>query len=222
MLFLLAGAIVAGAPVDPVRADTELTALAPEISPPDEDEMERLIRGEILRKRVESDGSKGAAVLQVMMFTDAQAVWEIIVSCQQAMIYVDGLEVCEVLDDQRHYTRTHQIVDRGWPSPRLDYVFEADRQPHLFMVFRLVEGNLKEMQGFWRFDQLDDGLLVSHAVSIRPKTPAPRWLVRRIMMRGMTDLLTCIRGLAEGSGTEQQRDSDLASCPGDAESTVVP
>jgi hypothetical protein len=40
----------------------------------------------------------------------------------------------------------------------------------------------------------------------------PRFLLRRNLERNMPDLLACVRALADGSGTEALRRSDLARC----------
>jgi len=149
------------------------------------------------------------------MHTPARIVWDVIQSCDYAAVYVDGLKHCEVLERRPEYSKTHQIVDKGWSSPRLDYIFEATHQPVRSMAFKLVEGNLKEMQGYWYLEETADGLLVTHQLSIRPKFPAPRWLVKRFLTRSTADLLACIRGLADGSGSSELNRADIKRCPGD-------
>jgi hypothetical protein len=56
------------------------------------------------------------------------------------------------------------------------------------------------------------GTLVEHELQIRPAAPVPRFLLRRNLERNMPDLLACVRALADGSGTEALRRSDLARC----------
>jgi hypothetical protein len=71
------------------------------------------------------------------------------------------------------------------------------------------------MEGTWRFDEDPAGTLVDYAVRIQPGVPAPRFIVRRNVQKGMPDLLACVRGLAGGSGSSRQLESDLDRCPGD-------
>jgi hypothetical protein len=182
---------------------------------PGEEEMAKLKRGEVLAGRVNSDDKQGAATIRALMDTTAKSVWEVIVSCELAGVYVDGLEYCEVLESRPDYARTRQVVDKGWSSPRLDFIFEAFREPYRSMKFQLVEGNLKQMEGQWQLEQLPEGLLVTHEIRVKPEYPVPRWLLRRIMMRGTSDLVACIRALAGGSGAPEARAVDLDRCPGD-------
>jgi len=182
---------------------------------PGTEEMAKLQRGEVLAGQVNSDNKQGAATIRALMHTSPKAVWEAIVSCDLAGVYVDGLEYCEVLESRPDYARTRQVVDKGWSSPRLDFIFEAFREPYRSMKFQLVEGNLKQMEGQWQLEQLPEGLLVTHEIRVKPEYPVPRWLLRRIMMRGTSDLVACIRALAGGSGASESRAADLARCPGD-------
>jgi hypothetical protein len=88
------------------------------------------------------------------------------------------------------------------------------REPYTRVDFRLLEGNLKAIQGEWRFTELEEGagLLVTHAIQVQPSFPVPRWMIRRNMRRDLPDMLACLRGLTGGSGDLPQ-DADLARCP---------
>ena len=202
-------------------ASIAMAASGPDVSDelppvaPTEDEMARLKQGDLLIETVQSDSGQGAARLRALMHSPASTVWDVIRSCELAAVYVDGLEYCEVLEGRPDYSKTHQIVDKGWSSPRVDYIFEATLEPHRSMVFKLVEGNLKKMQGYWYLEETPDGLLVTHQLSVRPQFPAPRWLVKRFLTRGTADLLACIRRLAEGSISPALKRADIKRCPGD-------
>jgi ribosome-associated toxin RatA of RatAB toxin-antitoxin module len=154
--------------------------------------------------------------MQMLVRAPAQAVWAVIVSCELAFRFVDGLQRCEVLEDTGDRALVHQVVDRGWLTPRLDFVFESLRQPWTQIGFRLVEGNLKAMEGTWRFEETASGTLVDYEVRLRPQAPVPGFLVRRNIGRTMPDLLACVRGLAEGSSPDERGQRDLARCAGSA------
>jgi hypothetical protein len=57
-------------------------------------------------------------------------------------------------------------------------------------------------------------VVVVHEFRIKPTLPTPRFIVRRIMRRGMLDMISCIRGLAGGSGTAELKARDLGLCSG--------
>jgi ribosome-associated toxin RatA of RatAB toxin-antitoxin module len=174
----------------------------------------RLAAGEVVARETSGDPQGGSARMQVLVHAPARAVWDVIVSCELAFRFVEGLQSCEVLEDTGDRALVHQVVDRGWLMPRLDFVFESLRRPWTRIDFRLVEGNLKAMDGSWRFEETADGTLVDYEMRLRPQAPAPAFLVRRNISRTMPDLLACVRGLAGGSGAEKALQRDLARCAG--------
>ncbi|NNK38234.1 MAG: hypothetical protein HKP03_07115 [Xanthomonadales bacterium] len=174
----------------------------------------RLEAGEIVALDTSSQGSGGSARMQMLVQAPARAIWDVIISCELAFTFVDGLEHCEVLEDTGDRALVHQVVKRGWPVPKQDYVFESLREPYRRIGFRLVEGNLKTMEGYWRFEESAEGTLVDHEVVIEPGLPVPRFLVRRNIEKDMPDLLACVRGLAAGLIGPDRAGDDLARCPG--------
>lgn len=174
----------------------------------------RLEAGEVVARETRGDPQGGSARMQVLVQAPAQAIWSVIISCELAFRFVEGLQQCEVLEDTGDRALVHQVVDRGWLMPRLDFVFESLRRPWDQIEYRLVEGNLKALEGSWRFEETAAGTLVDYEIRLRPQAPAPGFLVRRNMTRTMPDLLACVRGLAGGSGTAERRQRDLGRCAG--------
>ncbi len=180
--------------------------------------MDRLRDGEILVENVRTEESGGSVRIQAMMHGDVQALWDFLASCDSAFLYVDGLRNCEVLSveqgDEIETAKLQQSVKKSWVIPKIEYVIEVRRQPLTHVDFRLVEGNLKNMDGGWRFRTLENepGFIVTHEVRVRPSFPVPRWLIRRSMRKDTPDMLACLRGLVNGSGNFS-RDSDLGRCP---------
>lgn len=185
-----------------------------------ESDLERLQAGEIIALDMKSNKAGGSARMQIFVRAPARAIWDVIVSCEKAFVFVDGLQLCEVLEDTGDRAVVHQVVKKGFPVPTQDFVFESLRNHYSGIEFNLLEGNLKAMEGTWRFDESPAGTLVDYAVWIQPGVPAPRFIVRRNVQKGMPDLLACVRGLAAGSGSPRQLESDLERCPGDPHQAV--
>jgi ribosome-associated toxin RatA of RatAB toxin-antitoxin module len=173
-----------------------------------------LLSGEIISR--ETGGGEGGAAghMQVLVRAPTRAIWEVIISCELAFVFVDGLEVCEVLEDTGDRALVHQVVNQGWLVPRYDYTFESLRQHYGRIDVHLVEGNLKALDGYWAFRETAAGTVVDYEIRIQPSLPAPRFIVRRNIARGMPDMLACIRGLAGGSGSPSSGKRDLDRCPG--------
>jgi ribosome-associated toxin RatA of RatAB toxin-antitoxin module len=183
---------------------------------PDEASLSRLRAGETEVWNVIADGGAAAGVM-IFMHTSAENIWDIIVSCKKAAVFLDGLRHCEVLEENGEYAVTRQVVDKGWYTPRLDYTFETDRMPFQHMDFRLLEGNMRILNGTWDFISLDGGILVKHQLQLKPGFPAPRWLIRRTLKKNFPDMMLCIRALSGGSGSENTNKSDWQACPGENE-----
>ncbi|MGD2128256.1 MAG: SRPBCC family protein [Lysobacterales bacterium] len=180
----------------------------------DEATLARLENGEVVAREARADGQGGSARMLILVRAPARAVWDVVASCDQAFIFVDGLQECEVLDDRGASVRVHQVVRQSWFAPAMDFVFESSREPYERNAFHLVEGNLRSMQGEWRFRESDRGTVVDYEISLQPAMPVPRFLVRRSLRSSMPNLLACIRALAGGSLSPSGRTEDLGRCPG--------
>jgi len=176
----------------------------------------RLDDGEIVLLDFDTDQAGGSSRVQALVQAPARSVWEVITSCEKTFVFVGGLKQCEVLDDSGDRAVVHQVVKRGWLVPTQDFVFESLREPYQEIRFRLIEGNLKAMEGRWQFTETPEGLLVDYAIRIRPGLPVPGFIVSWVMRKGMPDIIACIRGLADGSGSLDRRQKDLGRCRGEA------
>ena len=67
----------------------------PASSMPDEQTLQRLERGEIILYETRTDDSGGAGRVQALVHAPAADVWAVIISCEQAFLFVDGLKSCE-------------------------------------------------------------------------------------------------------------------------------
>jgi hypothetical protein len=189
--------------------------MAREAQLPEPDTLQRLRAGEIILENTRTDESGGATQVLIFMDTSVERIWEVIYSCENAFIYVDGLKLCEVLEDDGVVTLTRQVVKKGWLIPTQDYTFRTLREPFKHAEFQRTEGNPKVMEGSWDFITLPQGVVVIHEIRVEPDMAAPRFLVRRWMRRGMPEMMSCIRGLAGGSLNAELEARDLGFCPGE-------
>ncbi|MEE8494905.1 MAG: SRPBCC family protein [Xanthomonadales bacterium] len=182
---------------------------------PDLETMSRLRLGENVAESIRVDEKGGAVKVSLMIWAPVEDIWATVYSCENAFIFLAGLEVCEVLEDDGVDTVTRQVLNKGWPVPRQDYKFRTHRVPYTRADIHLVEGKLKFMQASWEYISMPEAVVVIYKVRLQPGFPAPRFLVRRALKKGMTGLLACVRALAGGSGSAEQEKEDLGYCPGD-------
>jgi ribosome-associated toxin RatA of RatAB toxin-antitoxin module len=201
----LAGTVLAG--------ESPESGNEPDYSP---DAMERLRSGEVLVKNARTDESGGSVQVQALIHADVEVLWTFLASCDSVYQYVDGIRACEVISIEQQgeadVTILEQSVKKSWVIPRIDYVIRVRREPFSRVDFSLVEGELKAMEGGWRFEPVAEGLIVSHEIRVQPSFPVPRWLLRRSMRKDLPDMLACLRGLVDGSG-RHSREEDLKRCP---------
>jgi hypothetical protein len=177
--------------------------------------MHQLREGQVRVEYTRTDESGGAARVSILMQASAEDLWAILLSCERSFEYVDGLRECEVIEGDVEQALVRQSVKKSWILPRLDYVIEFRRQPFTAIDFRKTEGDLKLLEGLWRFVELADGtaLLVTHEIRVQPAFPVPRWLVRRSIARDIPDMLVCLRALAGGSLDATSAVTDRGHCP---------
>lgn len=190
-------------------------AFAPAASAQEAD-LDRLRSGAVVVEKTRLEERGGSVRVSMFVEAPAKTVWEVISSCEQARKYLRGMEECEVLVDEPDRALTHHVVDPGWMVPEMDYRFETRRKPYRRMDIELTGGNLEKMDGYWRIESVGSGVVVEHEVRIRPKAPAPRWLIRRMLGNDLPDMMACIRSLSNGSPTEDLAASDRKSCQGSA------
>ncbi|HET6592712.1 MAG TPA: SRPBCC family protein [Xanthomonadales bacterium] len=178
--------------------------------------LDRLRSGEIVTRETDSDAAGASGRMQLLVRAPARAVWDVIVSCELAFAFVQGLVSCEVVGDSGDRAVVRQVVKQSWLIPAYDFVFESLRQPYEQIDVHLLQGNLQALDGSWSFREVPEGTLVDYRIRIQPSLPAPRFIVRRNINRGMPDMLACIRGLARGSGSAVRQQQDLERCPGRA------
>lgn len=177
----------------------------------------RLKAGDVLFEIIDGDQEGAAARVTALLMSDKESIWNIIGYCRYALIYVRGLKHCEMLQADGRYMVQHHRLKHSWYAPTLDFIFEARREAYEFGDARLVSGNLKVFEASWKLSSSEDGggVVVIHEFRIKPKMPAPGWLIRRGLKNDLPDMLACIRGLAGASITAEDAGKDLGRCPGE-------
>jgi hypothetical protein len=194
-----------------------LISQARETPLPDLETMSRLRLGEIVVESTAGEEKGGAVQASLMIWAPVKEIWTIVYSCENAFIFLAGLEVCEVLEDEGVDVVTRQVINENWPAPRQDYTFRTHSAPYTRADIKLVEGTLKFMQASWEYINMPEAVVVIYKVRLQPDFPAPRFLVRRALKTRTNGLLACIRGLVGGSGSAEREKEDLDHCPGDVE-----
>jgi hypothetical protein len=170
---------------------------------------------EVQLEFTQTEESGGAARVSLLMFAPPESIWAVLLSCERSFEYVDGMRGCDVIEGGVEHQSVRQSVKKHWLLPRLDYVLEFERKPFTQIEFRRIEGDLRLLEGAWRFEPVpeQDATQVTHEIRVQPSFPVPRWLVRRSLASDLPDMLQCLRALSGGSGSGRQHAEDRARCP---------
>lgn len=179
------------------------------------DQLARLEAGEILVSNTQIDRAGGAAVAHAIFFTEASSLWSVLGDCEANYRFVRGLKECEILREDATSALTRQSLKPYTLLPGFDYVFETRREPYDWILIRLREGDLKVLEGSWRFDPAPggQGILVTHAIRIQPSMMVPRWLARRTVERDLNRMIACLRWETRAWPDPRQRGLDRQHCP---------
>lgn len=186
----------------------------PPVIEPTASEWDRLRDGEVVLRVRRTDEAGGGGLALALFRVDVEALWSLVGDCAANRRFVQGLRDCHVFDETRTTARTRQRLKPFPFLPTLSYEFETVRAPYEWIRIRLVQGDLKALDGSWRFEAVNDGwLLVTHDIHVQPGLPAPRWLARRTVQRDLAAMMACLRWEARAWPDPRQRGLDRQRCP---------
>jgi hypothetical protein len=175
----------------------------------------QLRSGAILHEHTRRDEPGGAIRAEIFMHANAKDIWDLLIGCGKAFVFVDGLEQCEILELTKNHVLVHQVTDPGILAPVQDYTYKSKFQAFSRMDFDLVEGTMKTIDGSWQFVAVEEGVVVIYNMHVQPNWPVPRFLVRYSIRKSIPHMLACIRALVKGSGSPEKLQQDLDRCPGE-------
>ena len=171
--------------------------------------------GEILHEHTRRDEPGGAIRAELLIRAEIEDIWNMLLGCGRAFVFVDGLEQCEILESDATHVLVHQVVDPGILAPQQDYTYKSDLTTHSGMEFNMVEGTMKTIDGSWEFFEVDEGVVLIYTMHVVSNWPVPRFLIRRSIRKSIPHMLACIRGLLNGSANPDALKHDLDRCPGE-------
>src|SRR3954469_25499407 len=147
------------------------------------DDSRKVAAGEIvIRPSLDPGQRRGTVRAAAKIKAPPSVVFQVMMSCADAVQYVPHLRVCRVRD--RAHDGSSQLVEQeidfGWYAPRLKWVFRADFVKDQSITFRQVTGDFKTNYGVWEFEATDGGAgtLLRYRATIDPPGYVPNWLAR--------------------------------------------
>ncbi|MDF1658362.1 MAG: SRPBCC family protein [Verrucomicrobiales bacterium] len=136
-----------------------------------------------------------AAIAAILIDSPVAQVWDIVNDQDKAPDYMKTLLSSELLEEHEGYSLIQQQVKVGFHQ--VEYVVRHMPTPTSVIEFERQSGDLKSMNGFWRFIEVGkEGsmqTLLIYRLSLQPDFPIPPFLIRKSLSDNLPDTLISIR-----------------------------
>jgi ribosome-associated toxin RatA of RatAB toxin-antitoxin module len=164
-----------------------------------ENEMAQLCAGRVLVSSIES--KKGFVQAAILLDVPVEKVWDLIVDCPSAAKSIRNLKRCTILERHEGWDIIEQQVTLSWFLPDIHCRFRADYTELQQIYFKIISGDLKELEGRWSFHRAGGGAktILVYSVYVNPGFFVPQRVIRWILEVDLPDLLISIRNHFSGS-----------------------
>lgn len=147
---------------------------------------------------LQGGGYRAQASIQIR--ADKEQVWQVLTDCAEALKYVPGMRKCELIERTESYDIASHRIRRGWLLPGLEYRFRSDYMPYQRIQVKLLSGDLRLLQGEWRFTPCGEACTVlSYDFSVEARWYVPARAERRALTEDVPEMLHRLKDQAEAS-----------------------
>jgi len=170
-----------------------------EIYMPDEEQRQQILAGKVISVPVKTSEKGGTVWGAIRIDAPAEDIFNSIVYCNGEASGHKTMRKCTVIEK----TTEHEIVEHQikyhWLIPKQIYKFRGDYNGFTRIRFRVLEGDLKKLDGGWDMFPIEDSdaYLVRYYATIQPQFPTPKWLVRKSLKKEIPAMLKVMKKLSE-------------------------
>jgi uncharacterized membrane protein len=168
----------------------------------DEEKWKALQGGEAILLCDEKDAIKRGtkyALAAIIIESPVKPVWNVVCDKEAAVAYMKNLKSAKVLEQGREDGLKFQVVEQE-VKPSLfpvtyTYSLKHVMQPYSKINFRRVSGEMKEVEGSWRFLPLEGGtkMMLVYELQVTPGKLIPGFVMRSSLRKGLPEALTSVR-----------------------------
>lgn len=147
------------------------------------------------RGKVILQGEKGQYVVRVLTTGDLETAWEVLTDYNNFQEFLPNISDSKIITENAELTIFEQtnVVDLLLLTKQFTVQIAATKNYPQKIDFEIVEGDLKQLQGSWEVKALpDDKILVTHRVSVAPKTKGEEAIFYGIYESSLEETLTAI------------------------------
>ncbi|MEM7602566.1 MAG: SRPBCC family protein [Verrucomicrobiota bacterium] len=166
----------------PFLANSE-EALSPDYWITSAEQWGHLEAGEVVlldaSKESGGSGEGHAATAAILIHSPIEPVWNVVNDHDKAPEFIKSLIASKTIEKDTGYSILQQQVKVGFY--RVNYMAELRLKPPDLIEFDQVSGDLKSMDGFWRFISVESETgsktLLIYRLSLKPDFPVPPFLI---------------------------------------------
>ena len=143
----------------------------------------------------EEDVKSHSATAAIIVDAVPDVVRNVVEDGNKAAGFQESLVSSEILERSGDTTLVKQVAKVGFH--KVSYIVCQTAENPSFMSFKLVEGDLKQMDGFWRFLPIssDSGTktLLVYRLSLEPNIPIPGFMIRKSIANNLPNTLVSVK-----------------------------
>lgn len=173
------------------------------------DDVHRLKMREAVVRVAPDETGEADGVIEAVIDVAAppSAVWAVMLDCQRALAFVEGLRSCRVVERAADGTWDVREHKTKWLSfmPELRSVFKSSYVPERSIHFARVAGDLKFLEGDWLLEPLNGttATRLKYSARVGMSLPLPGMLLRAALEEDVPARLKALRTEAERSGPKK-------------------
>ncbi len=170
-----------------------------ELYMPDEAQRQQILGGEIISISVKTSEKGGTVWGAIRIDAPAEDIFNSIVYCNGGSSAHATMRNCKVIEKTVNHEIAEHQIKYHWLIPRQTYLFRGDYYGFTRIRFRVLEGDLKKLDGGWDMFPIENSgaFLVRYYATIQPRFPTPKWLIRKSLKKEIPAMLKVMRELSE-------------------------
>jgi hypothetical protein len=139
--------------------------------------------------RIERRGEAFAVHMETPIAADAAVAWQVLTDYDHLADFVPDMRASRVVSAPGEPLRIEQQGGAGFLFFKftVDVELAIDEVPPLRLGFRAIRGNMRRMQGEWRIDRADGGILLVYDAELQPTFWVPPLIGPAVMRRDVAN-----------------------------------
>ncbi|MEM7147428.1 MAG: SRPBCC family protein [Verrucomicrobiota bacterium] len=149
----------------------------------------------IIEEAQGKDDGPQHVVAGILIDAPVKIVWDAIADKEGAPEYVENLKSAKIVANHPEYQLIEQKMKLSFLLPAFTYVVRHTPTPHSRVDFVRESGDLKHIEGYWRFIPVDNGkkTVLIYSLYVDPGMLIPQAIIRGSMKKSLPEVLMILQ-----------------------------